>query len=104
MSNAYKPKWNLVHFKSLEPMVRALENGADKYAPHDWQKSYTKEEVKNKIQRHLAAIMDGNEVDEESGLLHIGHLMADAMFYSYFLTVKEPQPTNERSFTDKPMD
>lgn len=104
MSNAYKPKWNLVHFKSLEPMVRALENGADKYAPHDWQKAYTKEEVKNKMQRHLAAIMDGNEVDEESGLLHIGHLMADAMFYSYFLTVKEPQPTNERSCTDKPMD
>jgi hypothetical protein len=104
MSNAYKPQWNLVHFKSLVPMVRALENGANKYAPNDWQKAYTKEQVKNKMQRHLAAIMDGEEVDTESGLLHIGHLMADAMFYSYFLTVKEPQPNDERICTDKPMD
>jgi hypothetical protein len=56
------------------------------------------------MQRHLAAIMDGEEVDSESGLLHIGHLMADAMFYSYFLTVKEPQPNDERICTDKSMD
>lgn len=85
----YKPMWGLVEFKALEPMVKALEDGAKKYRPDDWKKAYTQDELKDKMMRHLAAIMDGQEIDEDSGLPHIGHLMADAMFYSYFLTVKE---------------
>lgn len=30
--NSGKPKWGLVHFESLEPLVRVLEYGAHKYS------------------------------------------------------------------------
>ena len=36
------------------------------------------------MQRHLAELMDGNEIDDESGLPHMGHLQCNAMFYNYF--------------------
>ena len=33
--NQGKPKWSLVHFKSLEPLVRVLEYGAHKYSIYE---------------------------------------------------------------------
>ena len=81
--NAGKRKWSLVHYKSLEPMVEVLEFGALKYAPKNWQKPMELDEILDSMQRHLAALMDGEELDPESGLPHIGHLMCNGMFYSY---------------------
>lgn len=81
--NEGKPKWNLVHYKSLEPMVRVLEFGALKYAPRNWQKPMPLEEILNSMQRHLAALMDGEEFDKESKIHHMGHIMCNAMFYNY---------------------
>lgn len=78
-----KPNWHLVHFRSLEPLVRVLEFGASKYGTFNWQKPFEKERILNSAMRHLMKLMDGEELDSESGLPHIGHLMANAMFYSY---------------------
>ena len=36
--NQGKLRWSLVHFKSLEPLVRVLEFGAKKYGDYNWQK------------------------------------------------------------------
>jgi hypothetical protein len=65
--NEGKLKWSLVHFKSLEPMVRVLMFGAKKYSPNQWKKGLNKTEILESMQRHLAALMDGEEVDIESG-------------------------------------
>lgn len=83
--NTNKPKWSLVHYASLVPMVRALEYGANKYTPDNWKKGGRPlKEPLECLQRHLAALMDGEEIDQESGCTHIGLLMCNAMFYSYF--------------------
>lgn len=87
--NEGKPKWSLVHFKSLEPLVRVLMYGADKYALDNWKKGLPKKEILDSMQRHMAALIDGQDTDEESGLPHIGHIMCNAMFYSYFNVVNE---------------
>lgn len=81
--NKGKPKWSYVHFKSLEPLVRVLEYGALKYAPYNWKKEMPLDEILDSMQRHLAALIDGEEFDQESELHHIGHIMANAMFYQY---------------------
>ena len=81
--NTGKPKWSLVHMNSLVPMIRVLEYGALKYAPFNWQKPMKRDELLDSMQRHMAALIDGEELDKESGLPHIGHIMANAMFYSY---------------------
>ena len=87
--NEGKPRWSLVHYKSLEPMIRVLMFGAEKYDDHNWKKGLIPKEVLECMQRHLAALMDGETHDKESGLPHIGHILTNAMFYSYFTETEE---------------
>lgn len=89
-----KPKWHLVHFRSLEPLVRALEFGELRYGAFNWQKPFEKERILNSAMRHLIKLMDGEELDSESGLPHIGHLMANAMFYSYHYAIPHKGNSN----------
>lgn len=90
--NEGKPRWSLVHYKSLEPMVRVLMFGAEKYDDHNWKKGLSPKEILECMQRHLAALMDGETHDKESGLPHIGHIQANAMFYAYFTETEEGKP------------
>lgn len=96
--NEGKLEWSLVHFKSLEPMIRVLEYGAEKYTVrdketgqvtssgrHNWKNGMDKEKILECAMRHLTAIFDGETTDKESGLPHIGHLMCNAMFYQYYI-------------------
>lgn len=82
--NEGKRKWSYVDFKALEPMVQVLEFGAKKYAPFNWMKGLDKTEILESAQRHLIAMFAGEEIDPESGLPHIGHLLCNGMFYSHF--------------------
>lgn len=82
--NKNKLRWGLVHYKSLEPLVRVLMFGADKYDDDNWKKGMKKKEILESLQRHLAELIDGQTHDEESKMHHIGHILANAMFYSYF--------------------
>ena len=81
--NEGKLKWSYVHFGSLEPMVRVLEFGAHKYAPFNWQKPMDTNEILESLQRHLAALFDGELLDSETGISHMGHIQCNAMFYNY---------------------
>ena len=81
--NTNKRKWSLVDFKSIEPMVEVLEFGAKKYTPDNWKKGFPKEELLESIQRHVAALIDGEENDSDSGLPHIAHIQCNCMFYNY---------------------
>ena len=82
--NEGKCKWSLVHFKSLEPMIEVLEFGAKKYGAFNWQKGLDKTEILESMMRHLTALMDGQEFDEESKLHHMGHIQANSLFFNYF--------------------
>lgn len=101
--NQGKLRWGLVHYQSLEPMVRVLMYGAAKYTTleasgdHNWKKGLDKQEILESLQRHLAALLDGETVDPESGLSHMGHIQCNAMFYNYFNEV--PSPT-EKTLND----
>jgi hypothetical protein len=82
--NDGKLKWSLVDYKSLEPMIRVLEYGAEKYSPDNWKRGLDKKEILESMMRHLASVLDGEENCPESGLSHIGHIQCNAMFYNYF--------------------
>lgn len=82
--NDGKLKWSYVNFEALEPMVRVLMFGAQKYEPFNWQKGLDRQEILESMQRHLAALFDGETNDKESGISHMGHIMCNAMFYNYF--------------------
>ncbi len=82
--NAGKLRWGLVVFWALSPLVKVLMFGASKYSDDNWKKGLNKREILESLMRHLTALMDGELRDLESGELHIGHIMANAMFWSYF--------------------
>ena len=96
--NTGKRKWSLVHFQSFELMIEVLEFGAKKYAPKNWQLGMDKSEILESLQRHVARLFDGEEIDKESGLHHIGHIMCNAMFYSYYVNKEnDSKPPNSGS-------
>lgn len=81
--NSGKPRWSLVHFESLEPMVRVLEYGENKYSDFQWMKGLSHRQVAESLFRHLTAYLDGEDKDNESGEHHVGHILSNAMFLSY---------------------
>lgn len=85
--NQGKLRWELLPDKALEPMIRVLEYGAKKYTDNNWQKGLVLPEILACLQRHLVALKSGETHDEESGQPHIGHILCNAMFYSYFTEV-----------------
>lgn len=91
--NQGKLAWHLVDFQALIPMVKVLMYGAKKYAPNQWKNGLSKQETLDSLLRHLFPLLSGEEVDAESGELHIGHIFCNALFYSYFTTVDK---TNAR--------
>ena len=81
--NEGKLKWSLVSMIALEPMVRVLMFGAEKYSAHNWKKGWKYSEICESLQRHLNAFIQGENNDPESKLAHVGHILCNAMFLSY---------------------
>ena len=82
-------KINGLEFKALSEVEQQeytlLESGA-----HNWKRPGLKpKEILESMQRHLAALMDGEDNDPESGQNHIGHIMCNAMFYEYHLNLQK---------------
>lgn len=77
------------HWKALECMVKVLEYGAKKYAPHNWKKGYKMTEVANSLYRHIIARLGYEYYDDDSLLPHDGHILCNLMFLSYCLVHRE---------------
>lgn len=81
--NEGKLEWSLMDDISFANMIKVLMFGAKKYAPNNWKKGFKKSKMIDSIQRHLVAMKDGQELDDESGLPHYAHLQCNLMFYAY---------------------
>lgn len=81
--NQGKLRWSLTSRKALEPLVRVLMFGAEKYDDHNWKKGLKYTEICESLQRHMDAFIDGEDDDDESKLGHVGHILCNAMFLSY---------------------
>lgn len=95
--NSGKLKWTLISPKAICVLVRVLMFGAERYGSHNWKKGLVRSEILDSIQRHYAELLDGQENDKESGLPHIGHIMANCMFYSYHSMNNSFEPENDSS-------
>lgn len=106
--NEGKPKLSLIDLEALIPCANVLEYGADKYTVYEdtggneikgsevgilsetlkvkvdgrdnWKNGLKKTEVLDSLLRHIAALRNGEDIDPESGLSHIGHIQCNAMF------------------------
>lgn len=80
-----KLQWSLIELKNLEPMLKVLMFGANKYAPDNWKKvPDAKKRYYDAFMRHFASYQAGELIDEESGLPHLDHAQCCLYFLSYF--------------------
>lgn len=72
----------------IEAVAEVMTQGAKKYAPNNWQ-GLKKNRILAALYRHLLAYHRGEMLDKESGLSHIAHIGANAMFLYWFEEVKK---------------
>lgn len=65
--------------EAIRELTEVAEYGANKYSKHNWKKGLKVRSVASSLLRHLAAYIDGEDVDEESGLPHTGAVVWNAM-------------------------
>lgn len=79
-----KLRWSLIPWEAMEGTVRVLMMGAiEKYAPNNWKYVKPQGVYLDAVQRHLVAILKGEEFDNDDGESHMSHLICDALFYEY---------------------
>jgi len=94
--NSGKLRYDLIHPKAMEDMVKVLTYGADKYTVKDadgkiinngannWRNGFNWKSVIASLKRHLAAIEASEDYDGDTGMLHISHLACNAHFLNAF--------------------
>lgn len=83
--NDGKPQLSYVFdvMPALLDMVAVLEFGAKKYERNNWKKGFPREKLIDSMMRHINAMYQGEDVDAESGLPHVGHILCNAAFLGY---------------------
>lgn len=82
--NSNKLAVELVPTGAVYSMAGALGYGASKYEPHNWRRGMKWTIPYACAMRHLLKWFDGEDLDEESGQEHLGHVMANiAMLIEY---------------------
>lgn len=85
-----KPQMYLLCPVALEGVSAVLTMGSKKYSPGNWTKGMLWSRCISSLLRHLLKFMAGEDLDEDSGLPHIDHVLCNAMFLSnYFRRHKD---------------
>ena len=80
----HKLRWDLLPLKEIEDVVKVYTAGADKYGANKWQNlSDGYNRYKGAMLRHLMEYENGNEVDEETGCLHLAQVVWNAIAMLY---------------------
>lgn len=66
-------RFSLIPKAPLDLLGRVYHFGESKYAPHNYRKGYEWSKSYDALQRHLSAWWEREDIDEESGLSHLGH-------------------------------
>lgn len=81
--NKGKHRFSLVDRDALRDLIAVLEFGAKKYERDNWKNKMSLDDISDSLMRHLLALLDGELIDEDSGLPHSAHVMCNAMFLHY---------------------
>lgn len=84
-----KLRYDLIPVEATKALAEVLTYGAKKYKPGNWKHCEDTERYIAALMRHLEAHRSGELYDEESGMLHMSHVLTNAAFMMYFLTNSE---------------
>lgn len=84
--NLGKPKLSYVSTApaALAGLAKVFQFGAEVkgYGKHNWKKGMLITELVDSLDRHKLELINGQNVDEESGLPHVDHLLWNALVLS----------------------
>jgi hypothetical protein len=75
---------------ALSGLASTLEFGMAKYSRGNYLRGLPHTEIVDSLMRHLVDYMGGQELDVDSGLRHVDHVLANALFLAE-LTARHPQ-------------
>ena len=83
-----KLPYHLIDRSMLDTLASVLAYGAQKYAAENWRGGIEYSRLLGAAMRHLHAINDCEDFDEESGLPHVGHAMCCLMFLNWMMKTR----------------
>lgn len=74
-----KADYSLLPFGAMDEVVKVLTYGARKYNRNNWQHV---DDVRYQAaaMRHFSAYMQGEQIDPESGVQHLAHMVCSVLF------------------------
>ena len=98
-AGALKPQLQLVPPVLSAEAAKALALGAAKYGPWNWRENHVElMTYLGAMKRHIDAIIEGEDIDSESGAFHLGHVAAgcgivlDARRHGTLIDNRPPKP------------
>jgi len=81
-----KPRMALMPFDALYKIAGVFTYGAEKYSEDNWSEGMRHRRMADALLRHLTAYLNGEDLDDESGLDHLAHMNCCAqMLYAMYL-------------------
>lgn len=84
---------------ALTGCAQVLAFGAEKYDRGNWRKGLKTTEIADSLLRHLSAYLSGEDTDSDSKLLHVDHILCNALFLSE--TIRTHPQLDDRSTKDE---
>lgn len=78
--------FNYITPGAMADAVKVLEFGAQKYKAWNWAKGMDWSVPTGCILRHARKIVEGEEIDGESHLPHMGHIVANVIMLAWYAT------------------
>ena len=79
-----KLRWDLVPDDALEKVVEIFTHGSAKYNDENWRDGFSWKRCIGSLKRHLKAFTTGEDIDEDSGALHLSHVAWNAITLLWF--------------------
>lgn len=82
--NGGKTRLDLIPLSTLKACADVFAYGERKYARWNWMKGMPWMAVIASLLRHLDAFQRGEDIDPESGLPHLGHIMCNVVMLCHY--------------------
>lgn len=100
--NEGKTRYDLLPVYATEQMAKVLTMGAAKYGDDNWKEGMKWTKVLASLKRHIAAFERGEDIDKESGLLHIAHAMTNAAFLTEYCKIYPQGDDRQHGYLKRP--
>jgi hypothetical protein len=82
--DSQKPRMDLLPLDVLEGVAEVLQFGATKYGDYNFAKGMKYSRLLAATLRHISSFQRGEDIDKESGLLHLNHAICSLIFLSFY--------------------